>query len=187
MKKLTLLGGAPLSGKTTLSKQIAIKDGAVEFSTDSMRDLMQNLVSKENYPGLHYSLGMSAEEFYEKYNTPESVVEGEVTESLQVQKGLVALLNTAITWEHLVIEGIAITPEFIVEVREKYTDREVEAYILIERDAKRVLSRISKRGLWGPLDTYPESLHATEVDWVMAYNKWFEEQAKKYNIKTIEI
>lgn len=37
MKKLTLIGGAPLSGKTTLSRKIAKENGAVELSTDSIR------------------------------------------------------------------------------------------------------------------------------------------------------
>ena len=183
MKKLTLIGGAPLAGKTTLSREIAKKDGAVEVSTDSIRSWMKSLVTPNEYPGLFYTDGMSAEEFYAVYNTPESVVEGEIAEGKQVEKGIVALLETAITWDHLVIEGIALTPELMVRLKNNYQDREVECIVLVDEDVHRIHERIRGRGLWGPLDSYPNSLIPKEVEWVVLYNKWFHEQAVKYGIE----
>ena len=183
MQKLTLIGGAPLSGKTTLSRIIAKKDGAIELSTDSVRSWMKQLVRPDEYPGLFYADKMTAEKFYEKYDTPESVVEGEVNEGVQVEKGLLALLNTAITWDHLVIEGIAITPELMTKIKKEYQDREVECIILVDNDKQRIKDRISSRGLWGPLDSYSNSLIPKEVEWVVLYNNWFHEQAVKYKIK----
>lgn len=64
MQKLTLIGGAPLSGKTTLSRIIAKKDGAIELSTDSVRSWMKQLVRPDEYPGLFYADKMTAEKFY---------------------------------------------------------------------------------------------------------------------------
>lgn len=183
MKKLTLIGGAPLSGKTTLSKKIANEDNATELSSDSVRSWMKKLLPKAKYPDLFYSDGMTAEEFYQKYITPESVVNGEIAEGKQVEKGIISLLETEITWEHLVIEGIAITPEFMRFVEKEFNDREIELFIMVDENKTRIKERISGRGLWGPLYTYPSSLIPKEVEWVVLYNKWFEEQAKKYNIE----
>ncbi len=183
MKKLTLIGGAPLAGKTTLSKKIAKEENAVELSTDSIRSWMKNILNKDDYPDLFCTSGMSAEEFYEKFTTPQSVVDEEIAEGVDVAKGVVALLNTGISWEHLVIEGIAVTPQLIVELKEMFSDREVEGYIVVDTDETRIDTRIRGRGLWGPLDTYPESLIPREVEWVILYNRWFEEQAKKYGVE----
>ena len=187
MNKLTLIGGAPLSGKTTLSRKIASRDGAVELSTDSIRSWMKSLVSPNDYPGLFYSDNMSAEDFYIKYDTPQSVVDGEIAEGMQVEKGVLALLKTAVTWDHLVVEGIAITPKLMTKIRDEYRDREVECIILVDENRHRIHDRISGRGLWGPLDSYPNSLIPKEVEWVILYNKWFHEQAIEYGIKILNV
>ncbi len=186
MKKLTLIGGAPVTGKTTLFRKIARKDGAVELSSDSIRSWMKQLTQPDEYPGLFYTDNMTAEQFYEKYKTPQSVVEGEVKEGLQVEKGLLALLNTAITWDHLVVEGIGVTPELMSMIKSKYQDRDIECIVLVDEDEQRIKDRISSRGLWGPLNSYPSSLIPREVEWVILYNKWFHKQAEKYEIKVLK-
>lgn len=183
MKKLTLIGGAPLSGKTTLSKEIASSDGATELSTDSIRGWMKKIVSKKDYPELFYAADMTAIQFYEKYTTPQSVVDGEIAEGKQVEKGITSLLNENLSWSHLVIEGIAITPGFMREIEKEFTDREVELIILADGDRDRIKRRISSRGLWGPLKSYPSSLIPKEVEWVVLYNQWFIEQAEQYGVE----
>lgn len=182
MKKLTLIGGAPLSGKTTLSMEIAKNDGAVELSTDSIRDWLKKFVKKEDCPNLFYADGMTAEEFYKKHTTAQSVVDGEIAESKQVEKGLIALLHTAITWDHLVVEGIAVTPSLMKSIEKQFTDRKHEQIIIVDENTKRIEQRIRARGLWGPLDTYPSSLIPTEAEWVILYNQWFKQQAEDFRI-----
>ena len=183
MKKLTLIGGAPLSGKTTLSRKLAKNNNAVELSTDSVRTWMQSLVSEEEYSDLFYASEMTAEEFYEIYDTPQKVIDGEVNEGKQVEKGILAMLDSAITWDHLIIEGIALSPEFINRLKTKYVDRDIEVIVLVDENKDRIYQRISGRGLWGPLGTYPTSLIPTEAEWVILYNKWFLDQSKEYGIK----
>jgi 2-phosphoglycerate kinase len=185
MKKLTLIGGAPLSGKTTLSRKLAKDRNAVELSTDSVRSWMQSLVSEDMYSDLFYASGMTAEEFYEIKDTPEKVVDGEVNEGKQVEKGIIAMLDSAITWDHLIIEGIALSPDFMNRLKTKYTDRDVEMIVLVDENKDRIHQRISTRGLWGPLDTYPGRLIPTEVEWVVLYNKWFLEQSIEYGVEPI--
>jgi 2-phosphoglycerate kinase len=91
-------------------------------------------------------------------------------------------MQTEITWDYLILEGIAITPSFMREIEKNFSDREVELIILADIDEDRIKKRISSRGLWGPLDTYPNSLIPKEVEWVMLYNHWFIDQARKFNI-----
>jgi 2-phosphoglycerate kinase len=182
MKKITLIGGAPISGKTTLSKKIANENDAIELSTDSIRSWMKALVSKAEYPGLFYSDNMTAEQFYVKFDTAQLVVEGEITEGIQVEKGITEFLHSSLTWDHLVIEGIALSPSFMRKLEEQFTDIVFELFIMADEDENRIFERISKRGLWGTLETYPSSLITREVEWVVLYNKWFIKQAKKFNI-----
>lgn len=182
MKRITLIGGAPVTGKTTISQTIAKEEGGVQVSSDSVRSWMKYMVSAHDYPGLFYEDDMTAEEFYAKYTTAQSVVDGEIAEGIQVQRGIRALLNSSVGWDHIILEGIAITPDFMHEIIAKYTDLEVRAIILVDEDEGRIHRRISSRGLWGPLDTYPASLIPTEVEWVILYNQWFKEQAKQYAI-----
>lgn len=183
MKRLTLIGGAPLTGKTTLSKKLAREyHGATVVSTDDVRSWMKQVGDPWEYPGLFYTDGMSAEEFYRKYDTPRSVIVGEIAEGVQVEKGPRALLNVRLGWKHLVIEGIAVTPEFIIKVQQGYPDLEVEGIVLVDENKQRIHDRISGRGLWGPLDTYPSSLIPEEVEWVVLYNRWFREQAERYGV-----
>ena len=182
MRKLTLIGGAPVSGKTTLSQQIAQRDDAVELSSDSVRAWMKQLVTEEDYPGLFYTDGMTAVEFYEKFTTPQAVVDSEIQQGTQVQKGILALLNTAITWQHLVLEGIALSPNFMERVVALYPNIDVECIVLVDQNKERIHQRIGSRGLWGPLDTYPGELIPKEVEWVVLYNEWFREEANKYGI-----
>ncbi len=183
MQKITLIGGAPVSGKTTMSRNIAKTEGGVELSSDSIRSWMKQLVNPDNYPGLFYSDGMTAEEFYQRYNTPQAVVDGEIAEGIQVEKGILSLLQTSITWEHLILEGIAITPEFMSKVITLYPDSKVETIVLVDMNIQSISDRISSRGLWGPLDTYPSNIIPKEVEWVILYNQWFTEQAKKFDLK----
>ncbi len=53
----------------------------------------------------------------------------------------------------------------------------------VDNDKQRIKDRISSRGLWGPIDSYSNSLIPKEVEWVVLYNNWFHEQAEKYKIK----
>lgn len=125
---------------------------------------MKQLVRPDEYSDLFYTDNMTAEEFYKKYNTPQSVINGEISEGAQVEKGLCALLEAEITWDHLIIEGIAVTPELMSRLNDKYQDREVECIILVDEDRQRIQDRINNRGLWGPLGSYPNSLIPKEVE-----------------------
>lgn len=183
MKKLTLIGGAPLAGKTTLSKHMAAKDSAVELSTDTIRSWMQKVSSPEQFPDLHFVENHDVDEFYRTHTTPQSVVDSEVREGKEVEIGIVALIQSNLSWLHLIIEGIALSPEFMKRVEKIFPEIEIEQIILADTDIERITKRITERGLWGKKGSYPEKYIPIEAEWVILYNEWFIEQAKSYGIE----
>ena len=181
MKKLTLICGAPLSGKSTLAKQIAHDEGAMMMETDVIRDWMKQIVPKVEGDALFYDVD-GPDEFYRVLDTAEKVMNGEIAQSEAIERGIWALLKTHHKWDHLVFEGIAMVPRLMHEIDDEYPDVEVEKIVLVDADRERALSRIKKRGLWGPIGTYPEELIDREIEWVVLYNQWFEDQAREHNI-----
>jgi predicted kinase len=66
LKYCHLIGGAPLSGKTTLAEKLAVKTGAVQFSTDNIRDWMRQVATESEYPSLFEDIKLHVERYYEK-------------------------------------------------------------------------------------------------------------------------
>lgn len=185
--KCYLIGGAPLSGKTTLSNLWAAKHQATQISTDSIREWMWRLTRAEDYPRLFARRGMEVEEFFRTYNDPKDVMQGQVEQGKDVEKGIEAFLGCDLTIERLVIEGIAVTPEFALRLQKDRPDIQFEATFLFDDNVERISKRIHERGLWGPKDTYPDYIKDKEVDWVVAYNKFYEAEAKKHNCTLLHI
>ena len=183
LKKCFLVGGAPLAGKTTYAQLLAAQHQAVNLSTDNIRSLMQELVDPKVSQDLFYASDMSAEDFYRKYDTAQKVVDGEVAEGRVVEKGVEALLKSSFPWERVVIEGIAISPDFIKRLPAIFPDVEFESVILFDDNKDRIEERIRGRGLWGPKDSYPDYIKPLEVEWVILYNEHFKKQASEHGIK----
>lgn len=180
--RIILIGGAPLTGKSTLGKKIAQETGLVLVSTDDIRTQMQKSYTKEDYPNLFYASNYSAKQFYLKFSTPQSVIEGEINESKDVEIGILSFLEQHADKPGFVIEGIAISPEFASKLGRSFSNAKVETRILYDNDKLRIKQRIDSRGLWGRLDSYPLELHETELEWVLLYNEWFKDQAGKYSV-----
>lgn len=175
-----LVGGAPLSGKTTLAKILAAQHQAVQISTDNIRDWMKRLSKPSDYPDLHYGAGLNAEQFYREFDTPQKVLQGEISQGKDVAIGIMAFLQCGLPWERIVIEGIAITPEFARQIAKEMPNISFEARFLYDDNQQRIQERIDRRGLWGPSGTYPDYLKAKEYDWVRLYNQFYLDKSATY-------
>ncbi|HEY6736983.1 MAG TPA: hypothetical protein VI322_04685 [Candidatus Saccharimonadia bacterium] len=180
ISRLHLIGGAPLTGKSTLANNLARGLPGVAISTDNIREWMQRVTNKSDYPELFSSHGITAEQYYQKYPTAQAALEEEILQGEEVAVGVRAFLDLETPWETLIIEGIAITPQLAREIIDRYTNLAVTVDLLVDQDEQRIRRRIANRGLWGPTNSYPEHLQAIEAEWTILYNQWFEAEAAKY-------
>jgi 2-phosphoglycerate kinase len=166
---------------------LASKHHAVQFSTDNIRDWMMRITNAQDYPRLFYGEGLDVESFYRKYDTPEKVLKGEIDQGKDVEKGIVALLECYLPWEQLAIEGIGITPEVVAQLQKQFPKIEFETTFLFDNDLTQIKRRVWQRGLWDLADTYPDYIKEKEVEWVVLYNEFYKEEAKKYNLPLTDI
>lgn len=177
-RKIFLIGGAPLSGKSTLASELSKRLDIPWVSTDDIRKWMQAVVRKEDYPDLFYDDSPNAVTFYKKY-TAQEVFRLENTQGLDVQKGIVAMIENFWQWDEFIIEGIAISPEFVRKFIDDHKDLEVVPIFLVDKDKENVKNRINKRGLWDAADTYPDYIKPIELEWTILFNNYYEKATQE--------
>jgi 2-phosphoglycerate kinase len=186
MRRLVLIGGAALTGKSTLASSLSKKLGIPWVSTDDIRKWMQALVRKEDYPDLFISVGISASEFYATHTTPQAVLERSLAESAAVAKGVTALLDSFWWWPEVIIEGIAITPAYVREVQASHPAITVTPVFLVDRDQASIKQRLDKRGLWDKAGTYPAEVKPYELAFSLLNNEYYEREATNYGCPLYE-
>src|SRR3989344_4571045 len=100
MKRIVLIGGSPTAGKSYTARKIAEELKLPWISTDTIREQMREIVRKEDYPVLflhHKATPKMGVEFLKKYS-PKEIVEIVNNESLDVWKGVKALIDTDYVW-----------------------------------------------------------------------------------------
>ncbi|MFS8131125.1 MAG: AAA family ATPase [Candidatus Dojkabacteria bacterium] len=180
MPILILIGGAPCSGKSTIARELGYILDARVVSTDDVRSEMQESgYPKEKYPNLFDS--NSPEEYFIKYKDAKQVVKQENLQSLDVQIGIDKLISSNAA--DLIIEGVAITPQYVKKLTDKGYD--IKYIFLIEKDKQQIRSTVFTRGVWDDADKYSDEIKEKEVVWVLEYNLWLEKEVLKYNFKFI--
>jgi len=187
LKYCHLIGGAPLSGKTTLAEKLATSTGAVQFSTDNIRDWMRQVATESEYPSLFEDLKLGCEGYYEEFDTAEKVLDQEIRLGRDVEAGVTAFLKCRLPWRSVIIEGVTITPEFSLKLEKEFADVKFTFSFLIDDNDERIRRRINERGLWGPSGTYPEDIKPKEADWVILYNEFFKNEAEKHVLSITHI
>jgi len=186
MNKIILIGGAPTIGKSFIARKIAEELKLPWISTDGVREMMRKIVRKENFPKLFY---FNDEEITaEKYlttHTPQQIVEDQNRESIEVWKGVKAIIDTDYVWKDFIIEGVAIIPELVKKI--DTAKHNIKPILLVDKNEERVREVVYKRGLWGRADTYSDDVKETEVRWVNLFNKYIESEAVKHNYKVYKI
>lgn len=185
MKKLFLIGGAPLAGKTTHASNLAkTVPGAVSISTDNIRDIMRATTSIENFPKLNGPANYTVDKYYDVYSTPELAMREEIEQGEEVEAGIVAYLESNPQPDVVIIEGIAVSPKFCVDIQKRFSSREIHSLILLHKDKNSIEKRIVGRGLWGRAGTYPAKYIPIELEWTYLYDRWFWKQAQNHGVAT---
>jgi 2-phosphoglycerate kinase len=186
LKSLHLIGGAPLTGKTTLTRQLA-GPGVVQLSTDNIRAWMRGVVRQEEYPRLFDSHGITVEQYYEKYPTAQAALKEEIAQCKEVEQGIRALIDSRMHWASLIIEGIAVSPEFAHTMIKHHSELNIKTTFLVDTNAERIKQRIYERGLWGAAGDYTDKVKPLEVEWTILYNQWYFDQAEQYGFEITEV
>lgn len=187
MEHVVLIGGAPTAGKSTLARKLAEELKFPWISTDTIREQMRKLVRKEDYPALFLHAEATpdlAVEFL-THHTAEEIVEHQNRESMEVQKGIRALIETDYVWDSVIIEGIAVLPAFAAETAKR--NKKTRAVFLVDENRERIRKAIFTRGLWDDAKKYPDEIKEKEVLWVEAFNKLIVEEAERFGLPVIRI
>jgi 2-phosphoglycerate kinase len=116
--KVILIGGAPLSGKTTLSRKLASLLERQCLSTDDLGRAIAAVTSSDSHPGLHpHPL---AETDYCEYCISHSVpelVEHYQRQHVAMWPGVAAVIQAHAIWDcPIIIEGWVLLPEWISQL-----------------------------------------------------------------------
>ncbi len=187
MEKIILIGGAPTAGKSYVARKIAEKLKMPWISTDTIREQMREIVRKEDYPTLFLHAEATPEmgvDFLTKHNC-EEIVKFVNKESVDVWKGVKALLETDYVWGSYIVEGVAILPHMVSNFA-KNNDN-IKVLFLVDEDTERIRKTIFTRGLWDSANKYPDSVKEKEVEWVVAFNNYIKKEAKKYRFPVVSV
>lgn len=182
--KIILIGGSPTAGKSYVTRKIAEKLKLPWISTDTIREQMRKIVRKEDYPDLFFfdeATPKMAVKFLNKYS-PKEIVNIVNKESVEVWKGVKAILDTDYVWKSYIIEGVAVLPHLVSKLKNK----DIKALFLVDEDIKRIRKSIFTRGLWDDAKKYPDSVKEKEVEWVIAFNNFLKKEAKKYKFPIVK-
>lgn len=187
MNKIILIGGTPTAGKSYTARKIAESLKLPWISTDTIREQMRKIVREKDFPNLFtHSEATSdmAVDFLSKRSAKE-IVEHQNTESLEVWKGVKALIETDYVWGDFIIEGVAVLPHLVNKLSVK--NKKIKVVFLVDDDDERVRKTIFTRGLWDDADKYPDDVKEKEVEWVIEFNNYIIRESKKYGFPVVKI
>ncbi len=128
MDKIVLIGGSPTAGKSYTARAVAEHLKLPWISTDTIRGQMKKIVRKEDFPRLFFHSDTTPVEYLTKYSAKE-IVKNQGTESIDVWKGVKALIETDCVWRSYIVEGVAVLPRFVSEL--SVEEKDIKAIFLI--------------------------------------------------------
>jgi 2-phosphoglycerate kinase len=187
MNKIILIGGAPTVGKSYTARAIGEALKLPWISTDTIREQMRKIVVKKDFPNLfvHSDYNSDTGVKFLTNKSAKEIVKFQNDESMDVWKGVKALIETDYVWGDFIVEGVAILPSLVKELSVK--EKQIEAIFLIDDNIERIRKTIFTRGLWADADKYPDEVKEKEVEWVTEFNKYIISEAKKYGYPVVNI
>lgn len=147
---------------------------------------MRKITRKEDFPELfHFSNEEITAEKYLSTHTPQQIVDSQNAESVDVWRGIQAIVDTDYVWRDFIVEGVAVIPKLVKQINAARHD--IKPIFLIDENEERIRDVIYKRGLWDDAKTYSDTVKEIEVRWVDLFNKYIEAEADKYGYKVYKI
>jgi len=173
--EIILIGGSPLSGKSTYAKKLSKELNCSYICTDDLRSTMQDFASKEKYPDLFYGTldgnAYDAELFFLKYSVRD-IFEKEWKQCICTQDIIISYIRHAqYSYDCLIIEGHALFPTFIKKLYSLFSNIKFSHKVFFLDDVGEIRTRIFKRGLYDNADSYDDKYKEIEVEWVKLFNQ----------------
>src|SRR6266404_2808259 len=115
--RVILIGGAPMSGKTTVARLLAAKLGYGCISTDDLGEAIRAVTAKDSHPHLHPMDGYDYKEYYVTRSV-EALIADISLEHRAMWPAVRSVIRKHATWgEPTVMEGWSLWPEEVAELR----------------------------------------------------------------------
>ena len=179
---IILIGGATGTGKSTLSSVLAQRLGITHIvGTDTLREVMRKILSKELFPSIHtssYKAGTVLTEAFE--SKTDRVIAGFEDHVRHVSVGIDAIIERSIIENvNVIIEGIHIIPPFL----KLFQRKNVICYFVTIEDKFKHQMRFRAR------ETATKSRYASRYiasfDAIRNIQEYIENQARDFNSQII--
>lgn len=115
-RRVILVGGAPLSGKTTAARLIGQRCGMPVISTDDLGEAARALTSPTSHPDLHACTLTDYREYYSAHSPPRLLQDALRTHEA-LWPAIAAVIRRHLEWAgSAVIEGWALLPNLIATI-----------------------------------------------------------------------
>jgi|SRR3989338_2128765 len=156
--KIILIGGPEATGKTTLAQKLSIRLGSPWISTDQIRTICAIKTSRKG--------GLAAE----------------IENCEEIWKAVERFIRSPFPWENIIVEGTAILPHLVASL-----DMKVNPVLIIDTDETRIKEVIYQRSLLPWINTKSEEQQQAKVQYIVEFNNFIKEEAKKYNFPVVDI
>lgn len=157
--KIILIGGPQATGKTTLAKKLSYRLDIPWISTDQIRTICAIKSSSDKK-------GVSAE----------------IENNEEIWKGVERFIRSPFPLENIIIEGVAILPQFVASL-----DIKVNPIFIVDTDEARISDVIYQRSLLPWIKTKTKEQQLEKVAYIQEFNDFFKQEAEKYKFPVVEI
>jgi 2-phosphoglycerate kinase len=184
-----LIGGAPLTGKTFWAEAMVARHGAVRVCTDDVCAELKRATTREAHPELFFADGRDVVSFYATYDTPQRAVAAALLQAYALEAAIESELRHRLWRPRLpILEGCAMTPGLMRRLQSAFRHHlALQPLVFYDDDADRIRDRIRVRGLWRRAGEYDAGVMEQEVAYVVAYNDWFREEARKHGCLLLHV
>lgn len=182
---ILLLGGATGAGKTALAQEVAHRLGIAGLvSTDSIRQIMRIMLSRDLVPAIHASSYDAWRTLPDQPPGADSVLEGFRAMSATVSVGVRAMIDRAVAENSsLIIDGVSLVPGLID--LEGYRDRAHVIFLIVATlDAEAFASRFAARGREAA--ERPPHRYLENLDAILRIQEYLLELADQHGVPIVD-
>ncbi|EHR78566.1 2-phosphoglycerate kinase [Thermococcus litoralis DSM 5473] len=176
---IILLGGATGVGKSTLATELAFRLGIrTVIGTDTVREVMRKIISKELLPAIHTSSFLAWRELRNLPKDVDPLIYGFESQVRYVTVGINAVVERSYKEGfNTIIEGIHLVPGYV-----SLNDRSF-MYLITVKNSEALEARFYERARYS---LRPAEYYVKNIDNIMHIQEYLIEKAKEYGIPIIE-